>query len=191
MIPDDLEVLALADAAGALEPDEQRELQRRIAMLPAAVRREMARLYDATLRLAADAQPEQPSPAVRERLMAALHTPANYTIAAADGLWNESGLPGIRVKILAVDRQRGLVTLLLRGEPGARYPSHRHSAPEECYVIRGSVTIADRVLRAGDFHHADADSAHGEISTHDGAEVLLVGAIDDYLPGASHHDHRL
>ena len=39
-----------------------------------------------------------------------------------------------------------------------------------------------RVLRAGDFHHADADSDHGEIMTTEGAEVLLVGAIEDYLP---------
>ncbi|MBP7777316.1 MAG: hypothetical protein KA371_09330 [Acidobacteria bacterium] len=37
--------------------------------------------------------------------------------------------------------------------------------------------------RAGDFHHADEDSDHGEITTVDGAEVLIVGAIDDYLPG--------
>ena len=37
---------------------------------------------------------------------------------------------------------------------------------------------------AGDFHHADEDSDHGEITTTDGAEVLLVGAVEDYLPGA-------
>jgi anti-sigma factor ChrR (cupin superfamily) len=93
--------------------------------------------------------------------------------------------PGLRVKVLAVDRPRGLVTMLLRGEPGARYPAHRHSTPEECYVIRGSVTIGGRVLHAGDFHHADGGSEHDEIVTSDGAEVLLVGAIDDYLPGAA------
>jgi anti-sigma factor ChrR (cupin superfamily) len=186
MIPEEIEALALADAAGALDADEQRELSGRIAGLPADIRREVAHLYDAAVALAADGLPEQPSPSVRERLLHALQAPAQYTIAAGDGQWNESGLPGIRVKILAVDRQRGLVTMLLRGEPGARYPSHRHSAPEECYVIRGSVTIGDRLLRPGDFHHADADSDHGEIVTAEGAEVLLVGAIDDYLPGASH-----
>ena len=95
-------------------------------------------------------------------------------------------LPGIRVKILAVDRQRGLMTMLLQAEAGARYPAHHHSAPEECYVIRGSVVIGGRVLKPGDFHHADADSDHGEISTFEGAEVLLVGAIDDYMPGGAH-----
>ena len=186
MIPEDLEALALADAAGALDEEEQRELQVRIAALPGNLRREIARLYDMALAFAAEAPPQAPSPAVRERLLASLGAPAKYTVAADEGQWNDSGLPGIRVKILAVDRQRGLVTMLLRGDPGARYPSHRHSAPEECYVIRGSVTIGDRLLRPGDFHHADADSDHGEIVTAEGAEVLLIGAIDDYLPGSSH-----
>jgi quercetin dioxygenase-like cupin family protein len=185
MIPEDVEALALADIAGALDPDEQRELQRRVAGLSPDVRRQLANMYDTTTRLAPHVR-LKPSPAVRDRLMASLGSPATYTVAAADGQWSESGLPGIGIRILAVDRERGLVTLLLRGEPGARYPAHRHSAPEECYVIRGSVTIGGRLLRAGDFHHADAGSDHGEISTWEGAEVLLVGAIDDYLPESSH-----
>ena len=187
MIPEDVEALALADAAGALDPDERRDLQARVAALPADVRREVARLYDTTTLLGYQVAGMQPSPGVRDRLLAALQSPTQYTVASGDGQWSESGLPGIRVKILAVDRQRGLVTMLLRGEAGARYPAHRHSTPEECYVIRGSVEIGGRVLRAGDFHHADADSDHDEIRTSDGAEVLLVGAIDDYLPGADHH----
>jgi hypothetical protein len=49
-------------------------------------------------------------------------------------------------------------------------------------VIRGSVVIEGRVLRAGDFHHAEADSEHGEIHTDEGVEVLLVAAARDYLP---------
>ena len=184
MIPDDVEALALADIAGALDPDEQRELRARLAGLSPDVRRQVAQLYDTTTALAASTA-LRPSPAVRERLMASLASPAKYTVAASDGSWSESGLPGIHLKILAVDRERGLVTMLLRGDPGARYPAHHHSAPEECYVIRGSVTIGGRLLHPGDFHHADAGSDHGEISTVEGAEVLLVGAIDDYLPGVS------
>lgn len=38
------------------------------------------------------------------------------------------------------------------------------------------------VLRAADFHHADAESEHGEIATTEGAEVLIVGSVEDYLP---------
>ena len=36
-----------------------------------------------------------------------------------------------------------------------------------------------RILR---FHHADGDSDHGEITTTEGAAVLILGAIDDTLP---------
>ena len=63
------------------------------------------------------------------------------------------------------------------------YPAHRHSGPEECYVIRGSLVVEGQLLRAGDFHHAEADSDHGEIHTDEGVEVLLVAAASDYLPG--------
>jgi anti-sigma factor ChrR (cupin superfamily) len=120
---------------------------------------------------------------VRERVLAAVRTPTRYTVWGAAGEWSETGLPGIRAKVLAVDRPRSLATLLIRAEPGAVYPSHRHHGPEECYVLRGSVMIDGRVLRAGDFHHADEGSDHGEITTTEGAEVLVVGAIEDYLPG--------
>ena len=96
--------------------------------------------------------------------------------------WVDTGLPGIRARVLAVDQARSLVTLVIRAEPGAVYPSHKHHGPEECFVISGSVVIDGRVLRAGDFHHADEDSDHGEITTTEGADVLLVGAVEDYLP---------
>ncbi|HEY7473619.1 MAG TPA: cupin domain-containing protein [Vicinamibacterales bacterium] len=109
---------------------------------------------------------------------------------AAEAAWIETGLPGIRARVLAVDKVRSLVTLVIRAEPGAVYPSHKHHGPEECYVISGSVVIDGRVLRAGDFHHADEDSDHGEITTTEGAEVLVVGAVEDYLPGAAAESDR-
>jgi anti-sigma factor ChrR (cupin superfamily) len=70
--------------------------------------------------------------------------------------------------------------MLLTGEPGARFPAHRHSGPEECYVISGSLIVEGRVLRAGDFHHAEGDSDHGEAWTDEGVEVLLVASASDY-----------
>jgi anti-sigma factor ChrR (cupin superfamily) len=190
MIPEDVEVLALADAVGDLDAAERRELDTRVAALRPEEQAEVARLYDISLALAAAAPAAEPPAYVRERLMAAIQpappasrgTQANYTLLRDEGEWNESPLPGIRVKVLAIDKPRNLVTMLLRAEAGARYPSHRHSTCEECYVLSGSVVIEGRVLRAGDFHHADGDTDHGEIYTTEGAEVLLVGAITDYLP---------
>jgi quercetin dioxygenase-like cupin family protein len=200
MISEDIEALALADAVGALDGDEQRQLQALIAALSPEEQAHVARCYDLALSLGASAPQAEPPAHGRHRLLAAIRavapaplptpapTPApapvtlpNYTLLERDG-WSDSPLPGIRVKVLAIDTSRNMVTMLFRAEPGARYPSHRHSTGEECYVLSGSVVIEGRVLRAGDFHHAEAGTNHAEIYTVEGAEVLLVGAIADYLP---------
>ena len=181
MIPDDIEALALADAIGALDPDERRDLESRLSALPPSVRAEVAHLYDASVEIATSAIGETPSPGVRDALLTRIAAPSNHTITAADGAWVETRVPGVRRKILAIDRARDRVTMLLKGEPGARYPAHRHSGPEECYVISGSLNVEGRVLRAGDFHHAAAESDHGELWTDEGVEALLVAAASDYL----------
>jgi hypothetical protein len=186
MIPDDLDALILADSIGALDPAEQVELRARLDALTPKQQSEVARLYDAAAAaVALGAPPLEPPPHVRERVLAEARKPSAYTVWAADAGWIDTGLPGIQVRVLTVDRARSLVTLVIRAEPGAVYPSHKHHGPEDCYVIRGSVVIGGAVLRAGDFHHADEDSDHGEITTTEGAEVLVVGAIEDYLPAAA------
>ena len=193
MIREDIEALALADAVGALDAVEQRELQRLVAALSPGEQAEVARLYDISQLVAASVPEASPSPRVRASLMAAVTGASaheerpeslarNYTLTAAEGEWADSPYPGIKVKVLAIDKPRNLATMLFRAQPGARYPSHRHSTCEECYVLSGSVVIEGRLLHAGDFHHAEGDSDHAELYTPEGAEVLLVGAITDYLP---------
>lgn len=183
MIPEDLEALALADSIGALDPDERADLEARLARLSPEERAYVASLYETVTEAAAAAEMIEPPARVREKVLAAASSPSRYTLRSNEGDWNETGLPGIRAKILAVDKVRSLATVLVRAEPGAVYPSHKHHGPEECLVLSGSVVIDGAVLRPGDFHHADEDSEHGEISTTEGAEVLIVGAIEDYLPG--------
>jgi quercetin dioxygenase-like cupin family protein len=182
MIPDDLEALALADAIGALDAEERVALDARVALLTPEERVQVASLYDVALALGSSVDQVEPSPRIRAAVMAATRAPGRYTIFGGDQQWAATPLPGIAMKVLSLDKARGVATMLIRASAGAVYPSHRHSGPEECYVIRGSVVIDGRVLHAGDFHHADAASDHGEITTTEGAEVLIVGAIDDYLP---------
>jgi anti-sigma factor ChrR (cupin superfamily) len=181
MNPEDIQALALADAVGALDPDERRDFEARLSAMPPAVRAEIARLYDVSVEIASSAIGETPSPRVREALLSRIAAPSNHTIAATDGAWVDTAVPGMRMKILAIDRARDRVTMLLKGEPGARYPAHRHSGPEDCYVISGSLTIEGTTLRAGDFHHAEGESDHGELWTDEGVEVLLVATASDYL----------
>jgi len=182
MIPDDIEALALADSIGALDPDERRELEARVAELSPAEQEEVSRLYEIATAIASTVPSVAPPEYLRERVLQAAQTPSRYTLSKADGEFVDTPIPGIRMKVLAVDTIRSLATLLIRAEPGAIYPSHKHHGPEECYVISGSVLIDGRELRAGDFHHADEGSDHAEITTTTGADVLIVGAIEDYLP---------
>ena len=182
MIPDDVQALALADAIGALGPDERRELEARLAALPEGVRAEVAHLYDAVVDIASTTTGEAPSSHIRAALLAKIAASPNLPVTASEGEWLPTPVPGVWMKILALDRPRDRVTMLLRGEPGARYPAHRHTGPEECYVIRGSVFVEGQLLTAGDFHHAEAGSDHGELHTDEGVEALLVAAASDYLP---------
>jgi quercetin dioxygenase-like cupin family protein len=184
MIPEDLESLALADAACALDADEQRDLALRVAALSPEDQALVGRLYDTAIAVAASAGPVTPPAHVRAQVLAAAHSPGRYTLRAGDtGDWFDTPFAGIRGRVLAVDRATQMATLLLRAQPGAVYPSHHHHGAEECYVVRGSILIDGQRLQAGDFHHADSGSDHGEISTLEGAEVIIVGAIEDYLPG--------
>ena len=80
---------------------------------------------------------------------------------AADGAWVETAAPGVRMKVLAIDRARDRVTMLLRGEPGVRYPAYRHSGPEECYVMSGSLIDGDaQSCRAASAVDASAGKKH-------------------------------
>ena len=47
-------------------------------------------------------------------------------------------------------------------------------------MLSGSVNVEGRLLRAGDFHHAEGDSDHAELWTEEGVEVLLVASASDY-----------
>lgn len=189
MIPEDVAALALADAVGALAPEEQATLATRLATLSPDLRAQVARLYDdAAAVVTADLRLVDPPAAVRARVLTATRTPGRYSLFASQADdWFDTPFAGIRARVLAVDHGTDMATILLRAEPGAVYPSHHHHGAEECFVLKGSIVIDGRTLRAGDFHHADADSDHGEITTVEGAEVLIVGAIEDYLPGHAHH----
>jgi anti-sigma factor ChrR (cupin superfamily) len=127
-----------------------------------------------------------PRPMVRNRLLARLAdgapSPAGFAFRfAPEDDWRPHPVPGIRMKVLAVNRRYGYATLLLDVAPGVRFPSHHHDGDEECYVISGTVFTLGRRLGPGDFLHADAGTDHGELWTDEGARVLLVVPSEDYM----------
>jgi hypothetical protein len=167
MIPDELEALVVADSVGALDPDERVDLQARLAVLTPDERSEVARLYDAATAMAASVPPLEPPAHVRERLLAETRKPSRYTVWAADAAWIDTGLPGIRARVLAVDKVRSLVTLAACCAPGIsitltripitarsprpKAPRSSSSAPSRttCRGPRPSITnLAEERLRA-------------------------------------------
>ena len=101
----------------------------------------------------------------------------------ADGDWIPHPVPGIRMKVLALNRERDYATLLLDVAPGTTFPQHRHGGPEECYVVSGTLVACGRKIGPGDFHHADAGTDHGALRTEEGCRVILVVQPEDYMPG--------
>lgn len=117
---------------------------------------------------------------VLERVAREAAVPAGFVFQfAADEDWLPYPIPGIRMKVLALNERSGYATLLLDVAPGVRFPAHHHAGAEECYVISGSIHTLGQRLGAGDFVHADAGTDHPELWTEEGARVLLVVPAED------------
>lgn len=103
-------------------------------------------------------------------------------LTSQEGKWVKHPVEGVTVKLLSADKQRNYGVILYNVEAGVHFPPHHHSGPEECYVIEGDLQVGKRILAAGDFHHADADSDHGTLYTKSGCRLLIVAALSDYYP---------
>ena len=51
--------------------------------------------------------------------------------------WQSIKCPGVYVKTLLLDKQSGLLTALMKMEPGAELPDHEHVLIEQTYVLEG------------------------------------------------------
>src|SRR5262245_64292281 len=93
-----------------------------------------------------------PRPQVKERLMARVTepaTPEGFSFRfAGEGDWLPHPVPGLRMKVLAQNLETGYVMLLVDAAPGARFPAHRHTGAEECYVLSGSLYACNRRMTA-------------------------------------------
>jgi anti-sigma factor ChrR (cupin superfamily) len=59
--------------------------------------------------------------------------------------WKPSPFPGIQIKVLYEDKARGEMTCLLKWEPGASLPMHKHPELEQTWVLEGSFYDHDGV----------------------------------------------
>jgi anti-sigma factor ChrR (cupin superfamily) len=164
---------------GVLSADE-REALARIAETDASLAHEIA-LWDERLApLLLDTPEAEPPPHLFERIKAKIATrepkpTAPKTVRAGEGRW-ETIAPGVERKVLRFDKARQRVTFLVRGAPGARFPSHAHDDDEECYVLSGDLSFGPLTLRAGDYHLAVPGVAHPVGTTAGGCMLLMMAA---------------
>lgn len=86
---------------------------------------------------------------------------------------DEPGVSGVYVKVLRVDAEAGRApTILLRFDPGAAYPAHRHPGGEEIFVLEGDIRLGKDRLQAGDYLYTAPGNTHG-VQSDEGCVVLV------------------
>jgi len=74
--------------------------------------------------------------------------------------WRETRWPKIQMKVLLEDKDSGLMTALMRWEPGAELPLHEHTRIEQTYVLEGSLADDEGVCTSGNFVWRPEGSRH-------------------------------
>jgi len=93
----------------------------------------------------------------------------------------ETAAPGIYVKILARDEARKSVSMLVRLDPKTSYPSHRHAGVEELHLLHGELIVDEKLLRPGDYIHAEAGSEDHRVYSETGCTCVLMTSTDDAI----------
>ncbi|MCC6539990.1 MAG: cupin domain-containing protein [Bryobacterales bacterium] len=129
----------------------------------------------------AGAAPAAPGSVLKARVLAgvAKHPyPGLYAKRAHEqGPWRPTGSPGVTFKKLFHDKEAGLVTLLVKMEPGSRYDAHSHGRTEQCLILAGDVRYSgDTIYREGDFTWAEAGSTDPALYTVEGNLLLIISA---------------
>ena len=88
--------------------------------------------------------------------------------------WKKSAYPGVETKALLVERNTGLMTLLMKMAPGARLPDHEHVEIEQTYVLEGSLVCGEGVCKAGEFVWRPAGSRHEAWAGPEGGLMLAM-----------------
>ena len=178
--------MAALYALGALPEDEARDFEEHLGTACAVCAREVESFNAVVGDLAVGANPEVPGAHVRETIMRRLTAPTweergIHYVRGGQLDWLPAAAPSVERKPLFSDAGRGYHTQIVRMQPGAKYPRHRHSEVEEIYLIEGDLNLSGVTMHAGDYCRADAGSIHDDIYTQRGCVFLVLSSEQDEL----------
>jgi anti-sigma factor ChrR (cupin superfamily) len=108
---------------------------------------------------------------------------ASRYVSVADLEWTPTGSEGVDWKILFRDKARGLMTALVRFQPGSRIELHEHVDIEQSYLLEGALEDAEGVCRAGDFVWRPIGNRHVAASPQGALLVAIFQTPNLYLEG--------
>lgn len=102
--------------------------------------------------------------------------------------WIEAKFPGTRFKTLMIDKEKGLLTVLLQMDPGAELPDHEHVMIEQTWVIEGYLEDKDGPeagLRVGpgEFVWRPAGSRHSAWTPEGGLMIAMFLLPNKFYDG--------
>jgi hypothetical protein len=145
----------------------------------AAHRQALIAMTDAVASIGMSVEPVTPPSSLKDRLLARLERnpyPGLFSKRVHEqGPWKPSRTPGIFYKKLFFDKATGLVTTLVKMEPGSRWGEHSHGRTEQCLILEGELRYSDeKIYRAGDFTWAEAGSIDPALYTVEGNILLII-----------------
>jgi anti-sigma factor ChrR (cupin superfamily) len=178
-------------ALGALRGEEIREFEQHLAAGCTICAEEVASFTPVVAELGHATPPQTPRAEVRTRVLERVgakgmsqdHPAIDKDLLRFVGSnwldWQPGNGPGVEVKLLAVDQERGYYTTLVRMAPGSSLAPHRHVDPEESYILEGELLVSGVLMRPGDYCHAAAGSMHTGVTTKTGCIFIAVASIRD------------
>ena len=179
---EDFQSRAALYTLGALLPFEKRAFVEELALASDEARLEVAEFQSIVAQLGMSVAEETPSESVRHQLLTriahepqatAQAAPSHLDISSTEGRWTKV-FEGVFRKVLFVEPTNGYVTSLLKMNPGARLPNHKHKGNEQCMIMAGEFRMKDKVYGPGDFTVAFDGTHHLDLYTETGATILLV-----------------
>jgi anti-sigma factor ChrR (cupin superfamily) len=90
--------------------------------------------------------------------------------------WQKTIYPGVEAKTLLLERESGLLTVLLKMAPGAKLPDHEHVLIEQTWMLEGRLVCGEGECTPGNFVWRPAGSRH-EAWTPEGGLMLAMFQI--------------